>query len=440
MSTSMMTMDASGGLKSVQHQQHTPSGPHVLDKGPAAAKWTLADDQSMLDVLLFAREKGDIASNGHFKMQTWQDVVYTVAASTTAGGRKDVENCKSRLQRLRKDYRAIKSIKEQPGFKWSGEQCMLVASEETWDSYIKAHAEQHKYRTLKFPQYDAIATLGDDELPEGHAPVKAIQPRPVITRTPLEDQTPAHTPPPPPPLQATQQSVTFPPPPHGQTATFIVPFSQRAAPGPSGPTFTSLMQSQPPPQQGVFSSKRTTPSPDDNRSEIEEEEDTSHVNGARNGTTQAARRAPGRPRKKPRLENPKEATPSISMGPPSPPKSPSRSLPPLDLTAIIGESVRHLKGPLDDYVELQRPHAIHRNQLPPQYPETLHLPSRHRVNTAVILVLDQELNLSPEEKARLIHIFGRDIDAADRFILFCYRPQAAAVRTAWIQQLLAQNR
>lgn len=103
MSTSMMTMDASGDLKSVQRHQHhqpTSSGSHPPEKAPAAAKWTLADDQSMLDVLLFARETGDVASNGHFKMPTWQDVTYTVAASTTAGGRKDVENCKSRLQRV----------------------------------------------------------------------------------------------------------------------------------------------------------------------------------------------------------------------------------------------------------------------------------------------------------------------------------------------------
>lgn len=38
---------------------------------------------------------------------------------------------------LRKDYRVIKSIKEQPGFQWNGELCMLVASDEAWDNYIK---------------------------------------------------------------------------------------------------------------------------------------------------------------------------------------------------------------------------------------------------------------------------------------------------------------
>ncbi len=100
-STSMMTMDASGDLKSVQHHQSMSSGQSsAQEKASAAAKWTLADDNSMFDVLLFAKESGDIAPSGHFKMQTWQDVTDAVAMSTTIGGRKDVENCKSRLQRV----------------------------------------------------------------------------------------------------------------------------------------------------------------------------------------------------------------------------------------------------------------------------------------------------------------------------------------------------
>ena len=100
-STSTMTMDASGDLKNLQHYQQVSSTQHVLpDKPAAAAKWTLPDDQSMLDMLLYAREVGDVAPNGHFKAQTWQDVICAVAASTTSGARKDVENCKSRLQRV----------------------------------------------------------------------------------------------------------------------------------------------------------------------------------------------------------------------------------------------------------------------------------------------------------------------------------------------------
>lgn len=104
-STSTMTMDASGDLKSVQHH-HTISSGQVQgqsaqpEKAATAAKWTLADDQSMFDILLFAKESGDVAPSGHFKSQTWQDVVDVVAMSTTIGGRKDVENCKSRLQRV----------------------------------------------------------------------------------------------------------------------------------------------------------------------------------------------------------------------------------------------------------------------------------------------------------------------------------------------------
>ena len=89
-------------------QQNIPQG--TQDKGTLAAKWTLADDEAMFDVLLYAKECSDVSQNGHFKIQTWQDVSDAVAVSTSVGGRKDVENCKSRLQRVRRSVSALYSM------------------------------------------------------------------------------------------------------------------------------------------------------------------------------------------------------------------------------------------------------------------------------------------------------------------------------------------
>ena len=72
----------------------------ALEKDKWAAKWTYADDENMFDVLLDAKEKGETNQNGFFKMQVWQDVADAVSRGTTIGGRKDVENCKSRWQRV----------------------------------------------------------------------------------------------------------------------------------------------------------------------------------------------------------------------------------------------------------------------------------------------------------------------------------------------------
>ena len=72
----------------------------ALEKDKWAAKWTYADDENMFDVLLDAKERGETNQNGFFKMQVWQDVADAVSKGTTVGGRKDVENCKSRWQRV----------------------------------------------------------------------------------------------------------------------------------------------------------------------------------------------------------------------------------------------------------------------------------------------------------------------------------------------------
>lgn len=100
-----------------------------------------------------------------------------------------------------------------------------------------------------------------------------------------------------------------------------------------------------------------------------------------------------------------------------------------------------MKGILEDYVSQQKP-MPNRANFPPGYPDALRmLPSRHRVNAAIITLLDQrsEIHLSPEDKARIVHIFGRDAGAAEHYLLLCHFPSAAAVRTAWISQLLAMH-
>lgn len=47
---------------------------------------------------------------------------------------------------------------------------------------MQQRPDHQKYKTLKFPQYDTLATLADEDLPDGRLPVKAVQPRPTFLR------------------------------------------------------------------------------------------------------------------------------------------------------------------------------------------------------------------------------------------------------------------
>ena len=87
-------------------QNGASASPNTLNGGVVEArtidkiaKWTLADDEVMFDVLLEAKQRAGISHNG-FTRDTWQDVAEAVTRFTTIGAKKDVENCKSRFQRV----------------------------------------------------------------------------------------------------------------------------------------------------------------------------------------------------------------------------------------------------------------------------------------------------------------------------------------------------
>lgn len=65
--------------------------------------------------------------------------------------------------------------------------------------------------------------------------------------------------------------------------------------------------------------------------------------------------------------------------------------------------------------------------------------SRHRKADAINLLLDAELSLSDDAKARIIHIFRRDASAADTYMQLS-EISSDDVRNKWIEQLLSDRR
>jgi hypothetical protein len=62
--------------------------------------------------------------------------------------------------------------------------------------------------------------------------------------------------------------------------------------------------------------------------------------------------------------------------------------------------------------------------------------SRHRKAEAINLLLEAELALSDDDKARIIHIFRRDASAADTYLQLS-EISSDSVRRKWIEHLLS---
>ena len=63
------------------------------------------------------------------------------------GGAKTPEACKSRWQRLQRDYKAVRDLEEFAGFTWDRNEHRLKASEQAWDAAGKVSPVPINMRT-----------------------------------------------------------------------------------------------------------------------------------------------------------------------------------------------------------------------------------------------------------------------------------------------------
>lgn len=114
-----------------------------------SAHWSDDDTTVLLNHLLAHRDTGRTADNG-FKPEIWREASAlldrasagldtdhhasssTDAAAANMGGPKTPEACKSRWQRLQRDFRAVREMEEVKGFEFDRSTWRLKASAEDW--------------------------------------------------------------------------------------------------------------------------------------------------------------------------------------------------------------------------------------------------------------------------------------------------------------------
>ncbi|EIW72187.1 hypothetical protein M231_01839 [Tremella mesenterica] len=122
-----------------------------------SANWSDQDTDTLVNVLMRYKDTGRTTDYG-FKLEVWQEAAGLLQNSTFVGGPKTAEACKSRWQRIQRDYRAAKEMETMPGVKWDRSTHRLRALPEAWDNAVR-QLEPYKYARIHLPCYDALAIL-----------------------------------------------------------------------------------------------------------------------------------------------------------------------------------------------------------------------------------------------------------------------------------------
>ncbi|RZC77616.1 hypothetical protein C5167_001809 [Papaver somniferum] len=145
------------------------SQPEVDNKGKGKElQWTQEMDECMIKT--FAEQ----ATLGHGEEKGFNDQAYD-AVSKVLSDRLDGDVSKKcinhRLKTLRAEHRMVRTLREQSGFEWDSTKNEIIASDSTWNDYIKAHPES-KYcrgRSFKWDSDSLDVIIGNDNSTDGFA-------------------------------------------------------------------------------------------------------------------------------------------------------------------------------------------------------------------------------------------------------------------------------
>ncbi|XP_048332023.1 L10-interacting MYB domain-containing protein isoform X1 [Ziziphus jujuba] len=122
--------------------------------------WTTAMDQYFIELMLDQVGKGN-KTLSTFNKQAWTEMLTLFNAKFGPQHGKRV--LRHRYKKLRKYYSDVTFLLKQDGFSWDETQRMIVADDNVWDAYTKAHPHARTYKTKALPNYcDLTLIFGND--------------------------------------------------------------------------------------------------------------------------------------------------------------------------------------------------------------------------------------------------------------------------------------
>ncbi|WVQ74336.1 hypothetical protein IAR50_003935 [Cryptococcus sp. DSM 104548] len=153
-------------LRQSTEMSSTHSSP-LMKERKRSAHWSGQDTQILINVLL--REKDTRTADNGFPPEVWQEVSGLLmgrnpnmaqdGSELLLGGAKTPEACKSRWQRLQRDYKAAKELSQLPDITWDNTTHRLEAPEHAWQNAAKVYEITNKHRKIHLPWWDSLVIL-----------------------------------------------------------------------------------------------------------------------------------------------------------------------------------------------------------------------------------------------------------------------------------------
>ncbi|KAF3454440.1 hypothetical protein FNV43_RR04887 [Rhamnella rubrinervis] len=128
--------------------------------------WTLAMDRYFVKLMLDQLKKGNKTNNA-LKMQAWKDMLTLFNAKFGSQYRKSF--LKHRYKKLLKYYTDVRSLLQEKGFSWDEKCQRIVADDDIWDYYIKAHPDLRCYRKKPLLNYQDLCLIYGNAISNGYS-------------------------------------------------------------------------------------------------------------------------------------------------------------------------------------------------------------------------------------------------------------------------------
>lgn len=158
--------------------------------------WTPSMNRYFLDLVLEQVRRGNMTDQA-LRKQVWAQM--TALFNEKFGFQYDKDILKNRFKSLRRKYNEITTLLNN-GFQWDRTMQMVVADDNMWDTYVKAHPDARSYRTKITPFYDdlcmiyggspideKVTNIGHDEAMEDDSSSEMSGETPAIEEDPAYD-------------------------------------------------------------------------------------------------------------------------------------------------------------------------------------------------------------------------------------------------------------
>ncbi|XP_022858384.1 uncharacterized protein LOC111379261 isoform X1 [Olea europaea var. sylvestris] len=135
----------------------------IAPSSSSRTEWTPDMDDYFIKLMLTQQESGNKHDNT-FTKQAWTDMLVLFNAKFGADYSKRV--LRHRYKKLWKYYCDLTTLVKQKGFCWDEKEQMVIADDDVWDAYIKAHPHALSFRNKNFPNYNNLRLIIGDIIGE----------------------------------------------------------------------------------------------------------------------------------------------------------------------------------------------------------------------------------------------------------------------------------